>query len=102
MPQAGSDPVAAVRLGLHQLSQSQTLRGRLLLVTDNLTTARAGASPLSSIRITSYNVCYTKLLRPVAAFREAGIRLVVASDANPGTAPTESLPLAMAFAVRSS
>ncbi len=38
---------------------------------------------------------------PVAAFREAGIRLVVASDANPGTAPTESLPLAMAFAVRS-
>lgn len=38
---------------------------------------------------------------PVAAFRDAGLRLVVASDANPGTAPTESLPLAMAFAVRS-
>lgn len=36
----------------------------------------------------------------VAAFREAGIHLVVASDANPGTAPTESLPLAMALAVR--
>jgi len=43
MPQAGSDPVAAVRLGLHQLSQSQTLRGRLLLVTDNLTAAQRQA-----------------------------------------------------------
>ena len=38
---------------------------------------------------------------PVAALREAGVELVVASDANPGTAPTESLPLAMAMAVRS-
>lgn len=37
---------------------------------------------------------------PVAALRRAGVALVVASDANPGTAPTESLPLAMAFAVR--
>lgn len=37
---------------------------------------------------------------PVAALRAAGVRLVVASDANPGTAPTESLPLAMALAVR--
>ncbi len=37
---------------------------------------------------------------PVAALRRAGVPLVVASDANPGTAPTESLPLAMAFAVR--
>ena len=37
---------------------------------------------------------------PVAALRAAGVRLVVASDANPGTAPTESLPLAMAMAVR--
>ncbi len=37
---------------------------------------------------------------PVAALREAGVRLVVASDSNPGTAPTESLPLAMALAVR--
>ncbi len=36
----------------------------------------------------------------VAAMREAGVRLVVASDANPGTAPSESLPLAMAFAAR--
>jgi len=37
---------------------------------------------------------------PVAALRAAGIPIVVASDANPGTAPTESLPLAMALAVR--
>lgn len=37
---------------------------------------------------------------PVKAFRDAGLALVVASDANPGTAPTESLPLAMALAVR--
>ena len=37
---------------------------------------------------------------PIAALRAAGIPLVVASDANPGTAPTESLPLAMALAVR--
>jgi imidazolonepropionase len=36
---------------------------------------------------------------PVEALRAAGLRLVVASDANPGTAPTESLPLAMALAV---
>ncbi len=36
----------------------------------------------------------------VAAMRAAGLRLVVASDANPGTAPSESLPLAMAFAAR--
>lgn len=37
---------------------------------------------------------------PIALFREAGIGMVVASDANPGTAPTESLPLAMALALR--
>jgi imidazolonepropionase len=37
---------------------------------------------------------------PVAALRAAGVRLVVASDANPGTAPSESLPFALALAVR--
>jgi imidazolonepropionase len=37
---------------------------------------------------------------PVAMLRDAGVRLAIASDANPGTAPTESLPLAMALAVR--
>jgi imidazolonepropionase len=38
---------------------------------------------------------------PIALIREAGVPMVVASDANPGTAPTESLPLALAMAVRS-
>lgn len=37
---------------------------------------------------------------PVDMLRTAGVALVVASDANPGTAPTESLPLAIALAVR--
>jgi imidazolonepropionase len=37
---------------------------------------------------------------PVALLREAGVKMLVASDANPGTAPTESLPLAMAMAAR--
>jgi imidazolonepropionase len=37
---------------------------------------------------------------PIAALRAAGVPLVVASDANPGTAPSESLPLALALAVR--
>jgi imidazolonepropionase len=37
---------------------------------------------------------------PVELLRSAGVPLVVASDANPGTAPTESLPLALALAVR--
>jgi imidazolonepropionase len=45
---------------------------------------------------------FTLAQRPpdVALLRRAGVALVVASDANPGTAPTESLPLAMALAVR--
>lgn len=37
---------------------------------------------------------------PIEALRKAGISMVVASDANPGTAPAESLPLAMALAIR--
>ncbi len=36
----------------------------------------------------------------VAAMRAAGLDLIVASDANPGTSPTESLPLAMMLAAR--
>jgi imidazolonepropionase len=36
---------------------------------------------------------------PVGALRAAGVPLVVASDANPGTSTTESLPLAMALSV---
>ena len=38
---------------------------------------------------------------PVALLRQAGVPLVLASDANPGTAPTESLPLALGIGVRS-
>jgi imidazolonepropionase len=37
---------------------------------------------------------------PVAALRAAGVPIVVASDSNPGTAPTESLPLALALGAR--
>ncbi len=36
---------------------------------------------------------------PIQAMRDAGVPIVVASDANPGTAPTESLALALAFAL---
>ena len=36
---------------------------------------------------------------PVAAIREAGVPIVVASDANPGSAPTESLCMTLAFAL---
>ena len=36
----------------------------------------------------------------VALLRRVSARLVVASDSNPGTAPSESLPLALALAVR--
>jgi imidazolonepropionase len=45
--------------------------------------------------------CYTlgQAAPPIDAFREAGISMIVASDANPGTAPTESLPLAMALSL---
>ena len=38
---------------------------------------------------------------PVPAFRAAGIPMVLASDANPGSAPTESLPMALALALHS-
>jgi imidazolonepropionase len=37
---------------------------------------------------------------PVERLRAAGVAMMIASDANPGTAPTESLPLAMAMAAR--
>jgi imidazolonepropionase len=36
----------------------------------------------------------------IARLRAAGARLVVASNANRGSAPSESLPLALAFAAR--
>ena len=59
--------------------------------------ARAGASAVL-LPIASFTLGQAP--PPVAALRDAGVPLVVASDANPGTAPSESLPLAMALAVR--
>jgi imidazolonepropionase len=53
----------------------------------------AGMLPLAS---------YTLGQQPpdIARLRAAGERLVVASNANPGSAPSESLPVALAFAAR--
>lgn len=67
--------------------------------------SEAGARALASANVSAG-------LLPIAAFtlaqrapdvamlRASRVALVVASDANPGTAPSESLPLAMALAVR--
>jgi imidazolonepropionase len=65
----------------------------------------AGIAALAAAKVRATllpTACFTlgQAPPPVAALRAAGIALVVASDANPGTAPTESLPLALAFAVR--
>ncbi len=65
----------------------------------------AGIAALAAGRVSAGllpTACFTlgQTPPPVAALRAAGVRLVVASDANPGTAPTESLPLAMAMGVR--
>ena len=61
--------------------------------------ALAGAGVAAGLLPTA---AFTLAQRPpdVAMLRRAGVKMVVASDANPGTAPTESLPLAMALAVR--
>ena len=59
--------------------------------------ARAGTAAVL-LPVASFTLGQTP--PPVKALRDAGVSLVVASDANPGTAPTESLPLAMALAVR--
>ncbi|HEY8040303.1 MAG TPA: imidazolonepropionase [Polyangiaceae bacterium] len=59
--------------------------------------ARAGVSAVL-LPVASFTLAQPP--PPVRALRDAGVALVVASDANPGTAPTESLPLALALAVR--
>jgi imidazolonepropionase len=59
--------------------------------------ARAGASAVL-LPVASFTLGQAP--PPVSTLRDAGIPLVVASDANPGTAPTESLPLALSLAVR--
>jgi len=66
---------------------------------------REGIEALASARVAAGilpTACFTLAQSPppVAELRDAGVAMVVASDANPGTAPTESLPLAMAIAVR--
>jgi imidazolonepropionase len=60
--------------------------------------ARAGI-PVVLLPVASFTLAQAP--PPISSMRNAGIALAVASDANPGTAPTESLPLAMALAVRS-
>jgi imidazolonepropionase len=59
--------------------------------------ARAGVSAVL-LPVASFSLGQSP--PPVQALRDAGLSLVVASDANPGTAPTESLPLALSLAVR--
>ena len=70
---------------------------------ENISLPGAQALALAGVRAVLLPVASYTLRQappPVALLREANVRLVVASDANPGTAPTESLPLAMALAVR--
>lgn len=68
--------------------------------------SEAGAQALSSAGVAAVllplaSFTLGQAAPPIAMLRASGVSLVVASDANPGTAPTESLPLALAFAVRS-
>jgi len=62
--------------------------------------ARLAAAGTSAVLLPTASFTLGQAPPPVARLRAAGVALVVASDANPGTAPTESLPLALAFAVR--
>lgn len=63
--------------------------------------ARLAASGTRAVLLPTASFTLAQPPPPVRALMEAGVEIVVASDANPGTAPTESLPLALAFAVRS-
>jgi imidazolonepropionase len=70
---------------------------------ENVTAADAEALARAGTRAVLLPVASFTLAQtppPVSLLRSAGVPLVVASDANPGTAPTESLPLALALAVR--
>jgi imidazolonepropionase len=67
--------------------------------------SREGAAALAAAGVAAGLLpiaAFTLGQRPpdIALLRAAGVTLVVASDSNPGTAPTESLPLALALAVR--
>ncbi len=62
--------------------------------------ARLASAGVSAVLLPVASFTLAQAPPDVAAMRAAGLRLVVASDANPGTAPTLSLPLAMALAAR--
>lgn len=67
-------------------------------------TSKAGVSAMAKagtvavmLPIAYYTLKETQL-PPIQLFREAGVRMAVATDANPGSAPSMSLPLAMNMA----
>ena len=62
--------------------------------------ARLAAAGTCAVLLPTASFTLGQTPPPVARLRAAGVLLVVASDANPGTAPTESLPLALCLAVR--
>jgi imidazolonepropionase len=62
--------------------------------------AQLAAAGVAAVLLPVASFSLSQAPPPVQRMRDAGLKLVVASDANPGTAPTESLPLAMALAVR--
>ncbi len=61
---------------------------------------RLAAAGVPAVLLPIASFTLTQAPPDVARLRAAGVALIVASDANPGTAPSESLPLAMALAVR--
>ncbi len=65
---------------------------------DSLLKLAASKTRVVLLPVASYTLKQTP--PPVQAIREAGVPMVIATDSNPGTAPTESLPLAMAMGVR--
>jgi imidazolonepropionase len=70
---------------------------------EHVTPADLDALVASGVRAVLLPIASFTLAQPsplIAPMRGRGVRWVVASDANPGTAPTESLPLALALAVR--
>jgi imidazolonepropionase len=107
--------IAAERAGLRvrgHIGQFSDIGGAALLARHRALSADhlehlddAGARALADADVLAVllpTACFTlgQTPPPVARMRAAGVRMVVASDANPGTAPTESLPLAMAMAAR--
>ena len=70
---------------------------------EHVSAAGIGALAVAGVAAVLLPIASFTLRQPPPPVRElsaAGVALVVGSDANPGTAPTESLPLAMALAVQ--